>query len=612
MRLLTALAVAATSLVALPVPTSHAEVAPTASPVSAPVVARASEQHRGFSTQDRMVTVHDGPHGSHTAVIDTRLYRPRDATRRTPQPAVLMTHGFGLTKTSPEVVSTATFLARHGYVVLTYTSQGFGESSGCVTLQSRTYDVKDARQLITKVLAPQRWVTHDRRGPVVGMVGGSYGGGIQANVAEKDRRVRAIVPFRTWNTLQYSLDPNNWVLPGDPTGFDHAGHRQGVFKRLWTSAFFASGQSQTVDGRPTCAQDADGGGTIPCGGFRLEVCETFVRVFSTGDATAGDRALLADSSATTEIAKLRVPTLVVQGQSDTLFNLNDAVATYTALRRRHVPVQMIWNSGGHGGYSSAPGECEPFDGQGRADAFEHCYLPLRVLQFLDHYLKHRGSRGPGFSWFQDWKKYDGHGPTDVYAEARRFPLGGATTYHLSGSDRLVTGDATPGSATIVNPPLGTPAAYTETPNFTGPDSSPRNTAPPFDVPGQFASFTSRPFTRPVVSVGVPQVRLSLSHTAPTDLVMFAKVWDVAPGGSATLIHRLVAPVRIPTSELDRPVRIKLLGFAHRFRSGHSVRLTLCTTDAAFYNNPSPDAITVTTGSSARFRLPTTGLVELSP
>ena len=560
--------------------------------------------HQEFTTVDRLVTVKDGPDGTHETTIDTRLYRPAVATRRTPQPAILMTHGFGLTKASPEVVNTATFLARHGYVVLTYTSQGFGASSGCVSLQSRTWDVKDASSLITQLLDGKRWVLHDRVGPVVGTVGGSYGGGIQANLAENDKRIRAIAPFRTWNTLQYSLDPNNWVAPEDRTGFTHELADQGVFKKVWTSAFFASGQSQTGDGDPSCLQEGSVGGQ-PCGGFRAEVCQTFATVSATGDATDADRALLADSSATTQIDRLTVPTLLVQGQSDTLFNLNDAVATYTALRRRHVPVQMIWNSGGHGGYSSAKGECEPFDGQGTPDDFEHCYLPLRVLQFFDHYLRGEGRRGAGFSWFRAWVGYDGTGSTTAYAGARRFPLRGTTTFQLSGSDALVTSGATPGSATIVNPPDGQPAAYTETPNFSGPDSSPYLATDPTDVPGQFASFTSQPFAHPVTSVGVPELRVALAHQAPTDLVLFAKVWDVDPDGSATLIHRLAAPARIPSDQLGAPVTIKLLGFAHRFAAGHSVRLTLCTTDQAYFNNPSPDSITVTTGPTATFRLPTT-------
>src|SRR5690348_3028352 len=146
-----ALALVATTLT-LPVATTSlsapAAGADGSSRAAAGTPARATTHHRRFTTKDRMVTVHDGFHRQHTATIDTRLYRPRHATRAHPRPAILMTHGFGLSKTSAEVVNTATFLARHGYAVLTYTSQGFGASSGCVTLQSRQYDVKDARQLI--------------------------------------------------------------------------------------------------------------------------------------------------------------------------------------------------------------------------------------------------------------------------------------------------------------------------------------------------------------------------------------------------------------------------------------------------------------------------------
>ena len=114
--------------------------------LAAPAVAHAdtpapSKGTHAFTTSDALVPVLDGPDGTHQTTIDTRLYVPDNATASSPQPAVLMTHGFGLSKTAGEVVSSATFLARHGYVVLTYTAQGFGSSTGCVTLESRTYDV---------------------------------------------------------------------------------------------------------------------------------------------------------------------------------------------------------------------------------------------------------------------------------------------------------------------------------------------------------------------------------------------------------------------------------------------------------------------------------------
>jgi putative CocE/NonD family hydrolase len=587
-----------------------------------PVVAQADTvrpsrgTHR-FATTDALVPVVDGPANSHRTTIDTRLYVPDNATAGNPQPAILMTHGFGLTKLSAEVTSMATFLARHGYVVLTYTSQGFGRSSGCISLQSRTYDVKDAQQLITKVLQSKPYVKRDQKGAVVGTVGGSYGGGIQANLAEADPRIRAINPYRTWNTLQYSLDPNNWVVPGDQTGFTHTLAPQGVFKRNWTTLLSGSGLGQPVGGLPptgnengTCPQDkassADATG-LACTGFHLGVCETLAKLSATGDADATDKTLVADSSATTRIDRLRVPTLLVQGQSDTLFNENDAVATYTQLRRQHVPVQMIWNSGGHGGYSSKPGECEVFDGTFGGVAptvLDQCYLPLRTLAFLNHWLRGTPDHSPGFSYYRDWVAYQGHGPTNQYADAPAFPIPGTKTFLLSAQDGLVeTPSARPASALIVNPPGGVPSAFSELSNFTGPDASPNaGQLPPTEIGGQNYPFNSAPFATNVESVGIPSARLTLSHTAPTDVVLFAKLFDVAPDGTSTLIHRLIAPVRIPSSALGGPVDIKLLGFAHRFAKGHWVRLTLCTTDATSYNNPVADVITISTPGST-FTLP---------
>ncbi len=591
------------------------------------VTPRADRQ--SFVTSDALVPVLDGPDGKHEATIDTRLYVPSGATAAKPQPAILMTHGFGLSKTAAEVVSMATFLARHGYVVLTYTAQGFGDSSGCVTLQSRDFDVKDAQQLITKVLDPRKDVQHDASGSVVGMVGGSYGGGIQANVAENDRRIHAIAPGRTWNSLQYSLDPNNRIVPGDPTGFSHELNPQGVFKLQWTSLFFASGNLNPIGGIPgpavpqpqgACAQDkllsppgvAVSQAGVVCPGVPLQVCETYAKLTLTGDADGIDRSLLYGSSAQTQIDKLRIPVLLTQGLSDTLFNVNDAAATYTELRRRGVPVKMIWNSGGHGGYNSLPGECEVYGGgTGGADysGLDDCYLTLRTLAFFDQALRGKPDPSPGFTFYRDWVPYSGKGANDEqYGSAPAFPIRGVTTYTLSGSKALVTSGATAGSANFTNPPGGLPPAYSETSNFSGPSSSPRIPIPPTEQPGQSVSFTSEPFASDLVSVGVPSARLKISRGSvpnPNDLVFFGKVFDVAPDGSATLIHRLIAPVRVPAAALGDPVELKLLGFAHRFDQGHSVRLTLAATDATSYNAKLADQIIVTTGAGSTFTLPGT-------
>ncbi len=579
-------------------------------------VRRAHGTHT-WKTTERVVPVTTGPNDDISIGLDTTLYVPDNASRRHPQPAILMTHGFGLTKASNEVVSTARFFAAHGYVVLTFTSSGFGDSGGCVTLQSADYDVKSARQLITKVLGPRRDVKHDRRGVVVGTIGGSYGGGIQLPLAAADRRIRTSVVGRTWNNLIYSLDPNNRVVPGDPTGLTHGRNKQGVFKQQWTSLFYSLGNAQPASGDGGCpeAKTASGdpteiGGAASCPGYYLALCRTYELLTSTGDADAESRRLVARASASHFMNDIDIPVLLVQGQSDTLFNLNDASATYRALARRNVPVGMIWNSGGHGGYSSQPGECEAYDGANRSvKRMDRCYLSLRSLRWMDHWLRGtRSGRGPAFTYYRDWVKYAGHGPDDEqYGAAKHFPLRRNTTrFTLSGSDRLAAPGAPvqDGSAVFTNPSGGDPAAYSETSNFTGPDSSPRTgDVPPTEVQGQFAAFTSPKFSRRVTAVGIPSARLKITNTNGQDMVFFAKVYDVRRGGGLTLIHRLIAPVRVPAGAVGKPVRIRLAGFAHRFRKGHRVRLVLCSTDQTSYNAKVADVLTVVTGAGSTFTLP---------
>ncbi|MBB6625740.1 hypothetical protein H5V45_00270 [Nocardioides sp. KIGAM211] len=574
--------------------------------------------HRGhWTTVDRLVPVTTGPDDDIDLELDTRLYVPDRASRAHPQPAILMTHGFGLTKTSAEVVSTARFFAAHGYVVLTYTSSGFGESGGCVTLQSADYDVKSARQLIDKVLEPRRDVLHDGKGAVVGTIGGSYGGGIQLPLAAADHRIRTSVVGRTWNNLIYSLDPNNRVVPGDPTGLTHGLNQQGVFKQEWTSLFYALGNTQPAMGGGDCpgakaaSQDpAEIAGASGCPGYYLALCRTYSLLSSSGDSDEEARELIRRASASTFVKQVDVPVLLVQGQSDTLFNLNDASATYRDLRRRHVPVGMIWNSGGHGGYTSQPGECEAYDGTLRTvRTMNHCYLSLRSLGWMDHWLRGtRGGRGPAFTYYRDWVRYRGHGPDDEqYAAAGRFPLARhATTFTLSGTDRLARSarKAAAGSASFLNPDGGEPAAYSETSNFSGPASDPSSAdVPPSEVEGQFAAFTTKRLRHRVDAVGIPSARLRITNTNTQDMVFFAKVYDVARDGSATLVHRLIAPVRVPAAAVGKPVRIRLAGFAHRFRKGHAVRLVLCSTDQTSYNSKVADVLTVATGTGSTFTLP---------
>lgn len=55
-------------------------------------------------------------------------------------------------------------------------------------------------------------------------------------------------------------------------------------------------------------------------------------------------------------------------------------------------------------------------------------------------------------------------------------------------------------------------------------------------------------------------------------MLFAKIYDVAPDGSQSLIRNLIAPVRI--ADPTTPLHITLPAVVHRFAAGHAVRILL--------------------------------------
>jgi predicted acyl esterase len=127
--------------------------------------------------------------------------------------------------------------------------------------------------------------------------------------------------------------------------------------------------------------------------------------------------------------------------------------------------------------------------------------------------------------------------------------------------------------------------------------------PPTDAPGTFAAWTSAPLTQPATIVGAPtlDVRLSAPTAAATQgtgpagqLVMFAKIYDVAPDGTVLLKNRLVSPVRI--ADVTRPVRIELPAVAHQIAAGHRIRVVLAASDAAYGGNTAPHTVTVHGGT----------------
>jgi ABC-2 type transport system ATP-binding protein len=553
--------------------------------------------------------VNIGPTDSEVCDIVGDLYTPSAATPTSRVPAILTTNGFGGSKDDQAGIGQE--FASRGYAVLSYSGLGFGGSGCKITLDDPDWDGKAASQLVSylggksgiaftdaahTIPAPALDVvqldTKDHAGhavandPRVGMVGGSYGGQVQFAAAAVDKRVDTIVPIITWSDLSYSLAPNN---TSQTTGVQTS--TPGAAKLNWALGFSGKG---ILDG-VTNAQ-ADPARLIGCPNFAFFVCPALVTAAATGTLDPATTASLRHASVSSYVSQVTIPTLVVQGENDTLFNLNEGVANYRALKNQGTPTKMIWFSGGHSG-PNVPGELS-FGSPNPAT--EH--VTRRVSDWLDHYLKGASvGTGPEFAYFRDWVPYTGIA-TPAYGSASAYPVGTATKYYLSGS-ALTTNPVglAAGTQSFLTPVAGIPTS-TDPLDVVGSYVP----LPETDLPGTTASWTTAALTQNVDVVGSPSLRLQVSSPtaaltqgldATGKLVVFVKVLDVDPAGNATLIHNLIAPVRVP--DVGQPFTVTLPGIVHRFATGHQLRLVVAGGSTNYRGNLTPNLVSIATGSTTQ-------------
>ena len=258
---------------------------------------------------DLTLTSHDGTE------IRMHWFPADGVSADAPAPTVLMGPGWSLPG-SIEDTETGMFGAldigsmnREGYNVLTWDPRGFGESGGVASVNDPDLEGKDA-QLLLDWVAEQPEARTDADGdPRVGMVGFSYGGGIQLTLAGIDCRVDAIVPGVAWYSLPSAL------------------FRAEAVKTGWAGVLVNAASSGTVDAHTLTAHES---GT------------------ATGTLSDEDREWFTARGPGELIDQIRVPTLLVQGTVDTLFTPDEAILNYEVLAGNDVPLKMLWFCGGHG------------------------------------------------------------------------------------------------------------------------------------------------------------------------------------------------------------------------------------------------------------------------
>lgn len=516
--------------------------------------------------------------------VNVSLPKPKAGKRDGGYPLMLMLHGYGGKKQAYDEAAaawlpTAHDLTKRGYVVVSPTDRGFGDS--CGSLASRVADplgcekgwvkLLDSRfevhdfQYLAGLLADQGLVSPTR----IGAAGPSYGGGSSLMLATLRNRTETtsgkFVPWKSpgkhipmslaaaapsipWSDLISSLTPNGRGLDYGVAGPTDAFTPAGVMKQSFVSGLYLLGSLSGYYSPPGVDPDAD-----------LTSSYTMISAGEPYD-TPGIRALLRNyqlhkgsyyvlDGAAGDTPRPPAPMLLSSGFTDDLFPVDETIRYYNLLRQKFpkVPVSLYDMDFGHM--------------RGQNKAADTSALRARVNAWLDYYVKGKG-RNPGQPVTVRTetcpKTAKSGGPFTTRTWAAQHP--GQLTVRSAKAQTLTSTGGDPTVSKTLDPVAGTGACATV------PSTAEAGTA---SYPGPVAK--GRGYTM----IGAPTVIANLAITGNFPQVA-ERLWDVAPNGTQTLVARAVLRPRGSGRTI-----FQLHPGAWHFARGHRPKLQLLGRDAPY-------------------------------
>jgi predicted acyl esterase len=224
--------------------------------------------------------------------IAVTYYEPTGTPPAGGWPAVMMFHGLGQTRNSLDLNTwsanrvSETYLAPHGYAVLTFDARAHGESGGRFSLDGPR-ELADTRELFDWLVSK-----HPVDAAHVGAFGVSYGGGMVWLATVKGVPFRAIAVAATWTDLEETLAPENLVRSGIVVGLSR---------------------------------------DVPQSRYDPALLTMLDDVLHGRNANA-IRAFVAERSVRPQLSSITTPVFMIQGRNDFAFDANQAIAAYKAVR----------------------------------------------------------------------------------------------------------------------------------------------------------------------------------------------------------------------------------------------------------------------------------------
>ncbi|NUT50051.1 MAG: alpha/beta fold hydrolase [Saccharothrix sp.] len=248
--------------------------------------------------------------------ICVSVFKPASASPDDPAPVLLHSHGWGGSRTTAPG-SFGRYLDA-GFGVVSIDQRGFGQSGGKAHVEDPAFEGEDVIRVVDHI-ASLDWVRRTAPDdPVLGAVGGSYGGGYQfagalAEIAKTGRtRFDALAPQITWHSLNDSLAP------------------RGVVRTTWVTGLYAA----ALDAHTSVLHAGYAEGLL------------------TGDWPVTMDEFFRDNGPAHHVAagrKLDIPVLLRQGISDNLFPLDQAIDNFdrALTARARANSLLIGYNGGH-------------------------------------------------------------------------------------------------------------------------------------------------------------------------------------------------------------------------------------------------------------------------
>lgn len=605
----------------------------------APAAAAADDGGSVAVTAER-VAVPAGPGQPGTIDLDASLYVPASATAASPAPAVLVAHGFGGSKDSVDsdarelaargyVVQTWTargFGASGGSIGLDDPDREVADASRLVDRLSRRADVQQDGPG-----DPRVGVTGGSYGGGLALLLAGYDRRIDAIVP--------VITWNDLGQALFPNNavPTGTGAPATPAA--GAGAGDGVFKSGWAGVFFGSGGrvpagGDTASGAGSGSGDESGGGfggsggtgggadgdggvgsgngavdagtsaggpgspgpagpgtsagsspgAAPgapsdpvCGRFARDVCAAYGEAARTGRVSPELAQLLRRSSPATVTDRITAPTLLVQGEQDTLFGLDQADANARQIAANGTPVSVLWFAGGHDGGgpdSEVRARIADWFDQPAAEGTTGGLAEAPFAYQVRSTVRARDDTPTGRTVLAD--AYPGLTAGSAPAPTTALPLEG-------------------GEQTVVHPPGGNPSALTSLPGLGSALGSLGSLGglSGLTTPGQSARFLTAPVADAMQPSGAPRVTVRVARVAgqpaPDTAVLFASLTTLGPDGRSTLLGNAVAPLRIavPADGSPAETTVTLPGVVAPVQAGSRLLVQLSTTDQGYDSGADP-------------------------